>query len=332
MKPIQTRLMLFSVVLALCAMSNFGALAQGQGPRQVGILWMANEDTVRPLQEAVAAGLRDHGYEVGRDIVLHARHARGDTSRLPALAEELIALKPDVVLAIQITAVAVKEKSTTTPIVLLTSANPVAAGLAQSLERPGGSVTGLTVSFDDLAEKQIELLTELSPKMARLALLVDPGVAPQARASYEQAVRKLAQVKGFAPTLVTLPGASELDKAFAEIKDQRADALLVAPSGLTNQLSGEIAAKAQQLKLPVIAGAGTQQAERGMLMSYGPNIEDSYRYATKYVDRILKGAKPEDLPIERYSRYELVINMKTAKTMGVEIPQSLRPRANRMIE
>jgi putative ABC transport system substrate-binding protein len=309
-----------------------GVLAQGRAPRRIGILWITNEDTVKLLRDAVEAGLRDHGYMPGRDFVLEERYGRSDPTRLPALAEELIARKPDVILAVEITARALIAKTTSIPIVLLTSTNPVAAGLAQSLARPGGNVTGLSSSFDETIAKQVEVLTELSPRMARVALLLDSTTTPTTRASFDEAVRKAAQAKGLTAVAVAMGNASELDRAFEEMKAQRAEGLIVPQSGIANQYRREIAEKARQAGLPAVSAGGTQHAELGMLMTYGVNFQQSYRYAGSYVDRILKGAKPGDLPIEQYGRYELVINLKTAKAMGLKVPQSLLLRADRVIE
>jgi putative ABC transport system substrate-binding protein len=309
-----------------------GALAQARTPRRIGILWITNEDTVKLLRDAIEAGLRDHGYVPGRDVVLEERYGRSDPARLPALADELLALKPDVILGVEITARALIAKTTSIPIVLLTSTNPVAAGLAQSLARPGGNVTGLSSSFDETIAKQVEVLTELSPRMTRIALLLDSTTTPSTRARFEEAVRKAARAKGLTAIAVAMGSASELDRAFDEMKAQRAEGLIVPQSGIANQYRREIADKARQVALPAVSAGGTQHAELGMLMTYGVNFQHSYRYAATYVDRILKGAKPGDLPIEQYGRYELVINLKTARAMGLKLPQSLLLRADRVIE
>jgi putative ABC transport system substrate-binding protein len=208
----------------------------------------------------------------------------------------------------------------------------VAAGLARSLARPGGNVTGLSSSFDDTIAKQVEVLTELSPRMARIALLLDSTTTPTTRARFDETVRKVAQAKGLTAVAVALGNASELDRAFDEMKSQRAEGLIVPMSGIAYQHRREIADKARQVGLPAVSAGGTQHAELGMLMTYGVNFQQSYRYAVRYVDRILKGAKPADLPIEQYGRFELVINLKTARAMGLKVPQSLLLRADRVIE
>ena len=323
------RRQILALVGALLAMSP--ALAQ-RSPRRIGALWITNEDTVRLLREAVVAGLRDHGYVPGRDVVIDDRYARSEPARLPSLAEELIALGPDVLLGVEITARALAAKTSSIPIVLLTSTNPVAAGLAQNLARPGGNVTGLSSSFDESIVKQVDLLAELLPKMKRLALMVDKTMTPTARSNVEQVVQKTALAKGLTPIVVYMADASELDRTFDALKSQRAEGLVLPQTALVNQIRREIAIKAQQSGLPAVSAGGTQHAEMGMLMTYGVNFLESYRYAMRYVDRILKGAKPADLPIEQYSKYQLVINLKTAKALGVQVPQSLLYRAERLIE
>jgi putative ABC transport system substrate-binding protein len=319
------------LVLVGALLATRRAFAQ-RSSKRLGALWITNEDTVKPLRDAVVAGLRDHGYMVGHDIVIDDRYAKSDQTRLPVLAGELIALKPDVLLAVEITARALVAKTSSIPIVLLTSTNPIAAGLARSLARPEGNVTGLSSSFDESIVKQVDLLVELLPKMKRIALLVDQTMPPAAKSNVEQVVRRTALAKGLTPIVVFMADASELDKAFEELKSQRADGLVLPQSGLVNQFRRELAVKAQQLGLPTVSAGGTQHAELGMLMTYGVNFLESYRYAMRYVDRILKGAKPGDLPIEQYSKFELVINLKTAKALGLTIPASVRLRADRAIE
>jgi putative ABC transport system substrate-binding protein len=314
---------------ALLAMRR--AFAQ-RSPKRLGALWITNEDTVKPLRDAVVAGLRDHGYMVGHDVVIDDRYARSDQTRLPALAGELIALKPDVLLAVEITARALVAKTSSIPIVLLTSTNPIAAGLVKSLARPGGNVTGLSSSFDQSIIKQVDLLLQLLPKIKRIALLVDQTMTPAAKSNDEQIFRRTALATGLTPIVVFMADASELDKTFKELKSQRTDALVIPQTGLMNQLRRETAAMAQQLGLPTVSAGGTQHAELGMLMTYGVNFLESYRYAMRYVDQILKGAKPADLSIEQYSKFEFVINLKTARALGITVPQSLLLRADRVIE
>jgi len=307
------------------------ALAQATRRFRVGCLWFTSESSAKPFVEAFLAGLLDLGYVPGRNVVLDMRYAGGDSGRLPALADELIALKPDVLVGIELAAIAMKPKTSTIPIVLPTSTDPVAAGLVQSLARPGTNVTGITASLDQVVAKHIELLTEIIPKISRVALLNDP-LAPAAP-RFERYARTAAAAKGLKLILVGASDAEGVRQAFATLERERAEGLVVATTGRAAQHRQEIIGHAGRLRLPCISALpAAAWAEAGGLVTYGPNTLASFRYSATFVVRILKGAKPAELPVEQSAKFEFVVNMRTAREIGVTIPQSVLLRADRVIE
>jgi len=312
------------------------ARAQPARRFRVGCLWSANEIVLRPFRAAFLAGLRERGYLMERNLTLDERYAEGNPGRYSALAEELIALKPDVLVGISAVAVALRRKTTTIPIVLIASVNPVADGLVQSLARPGTNVTGLSFRFAELVAKQFELLVEISPKIARVAFFnssIRPGDPGESSAAlYEQSARKAASDKGLTLVIVAANDVAGTRDAFAQLQSERVQGLVVAAAGPVLHVQDEIIAGARRLRLPSIGGLPAEFAATGGLATYGPNFLESYRYAASYVDRVLKGAKPAEIPVEQMAVFELVINMKTAKALGITIPQSILVRADRVIE
>jgi putative ABC transport system substrate-binding protein len=320
------------------AMLAWPALLLGQTAKRfrIGCLWVTNEASVKPLAEAFLAGMKDLGYVAGRDLVLDMRYAGGDNSRLPLLADELIALKPDVLLGIEPPAVVMRAKTTTIPIVLIASTDPVAAGLVQSLSRPGTNVTGMAYRFDELHAKHIELLTEIVPKMSRIALLNYAALPhePVARlaARYEEFARSAATAKGLTLVVASARDTQGVGHAFAELEKARPEGIVVVATGGTFALRHEIIAQARRLRLPSITSLPPSWAEAGGLLSYGPDFLKSFRYAANFVDRIFKGANPAEMPVEQPAIFELVVNLKTAREIGVTIPQSILVRADRIIQ
>ena len=312
------------------------ARAQPARRFRVGFLWAANENVVRPLRAAFLAGLSERGYLMDRNLTLDERYAEGNPGRYSALAEELIALKPDVLVGISSVAVAMRSKTTTIPIVLIASVNPVADGLVQSLARPGTNVTGLSFRFAELVAKQFELLVEMSPKIARVAFFnssVGPGDPGESSAAlYDQSARQAASAKGLTLVIVSANDVGGARKAFERLKSERVQGLVVAPAGPIQHIRNEIIAGARSLRIPSVSGLPAEFAETGGLATYGPNFLESYRYAASYVGRVLKGAKPAEIPVEQMAVFELVINMKTAKALGITVPQSILVRADRVIE
>jgi putative ABC transport system substrate-binding protein len=276
--------------------------------------------------------MKEHGYDVGRNLIVDSRYAEGDAARYPALVDEVIALKPDVLIGANTdVAIVMKSRTTSIPIVLGTTYDPVGAGLAQSLARPGGNVTGTSLQIDELSAKHIEMMAEVLPRMRRVALLIDVS-APQALAErYERLANTTAAARGLALQVHRVDSLEEIREAFRLLEVRRADALLVGPSPRFNALRREISQSAANIRLPSI-GFVEEYAQDGGLMSYGASFVEALRRAAYYVDRILKGAKPSDLPIEQPTKFFLVINARTAKALGIRIPASILQPADRVIE
>ena len=275
--------------------------------------------------------LGELGYVEGRNLIIERRYADGDVERLPALARELLTAKVDVIIAVGAVAVrACKEASTTLPIILFGNFDPVALGLVPSLARPGGNVTGVVFAPDGtLAGKQLELLKSVVPRATRMAYLA-PSDANPANNLQAREARDAAAVLGIELVVVALQG-GDYAQAFAVIVAQRAQALFVAASPRFETDRKQIIELAAKHRLPAIYEWRRQVVDGG-LMTYSTSQYGLYQRLASYVDRILKGAKPGDLPIERPTRFELVINLKTAKALGLTIPQALLLRADEVIE
>jgi putative ABC transport system substrate-binding protein len=275
--------------------------------------------------------LRDHGWIEGKNLIVDYRSAEGRAERLSALAAELVTLKPDLLVgpSPQV-ALALKSATATIPIVFVAVFDPVAIGLVQSLSRPGGNVTGLaTYVPGDWVAKRIEILRELVPGASNIALLVNPG-NPMHKLMLAEEVPDTARNLGVALPVVEATAADELDTAFASAVAQQADAMIVFGDNLTNQEAPRVTALAANHHLPAIYLL--RQFANGGLIVYGPDIADLLRRAGGYVDKILNGTKSADLPVERPTKFELVINLKTAKGLGLTVPPSLLVRADEVIE
>jgi putative ABC transport system substrate-binding protein len=324
--------------LALCAvLFAFGSYAQAQSkiPR-VGILFIGGRD--QPHLEAFKQGLRERGYSEGKNIVLDYRYAEGKVDRLPALATELVQLKVDVIVTTSgNSARAAAQATKTIPIVLTTGADPVKSGLADGLAKPGHNVTGLSIIEEDLSGKRVEILKETFPKMTRLAYLWNPIAVSYSAAdttsgnpSYDEA-EKITKTVGVQLLPYKVRSLAEIEKAFANMPKVRPQALLVLQSPVMTLNSKRIVELALEQHLPGMYPSN-QFAQEGGLIAYGPVIADLYRRAATYVDKILKGAKPADLPVEQPTKFELDINLKTAKQIGLTMPASTLARADRVIK
>jgi putative ABC transport system substrate-binding protein len=281
--------------------------------------------------EAFRQGLRDLGYVEGQNIAIESRWAEGQYDRYPALAADLVRSKVDVIVAQSGAATQAAQQATRTiPIVMSLVNDPVGSGLVASLARPGGNVTGLTIISPDLVGKQLQLLKEVVPEVSRVALLRHPD-NPASAAQLREA-EAAARALGVRLQTLEARGPQEIDSAFAAMTRERAGALLIIPDAIFVNQRRQIAELAAKRRLPSIYGGTTGYAEAGGLMVYGPNPLDLKRRAATYVDKILKGAKPGDLPVEQPTKFELVINLKTAKALGLTIPQSLLLRADEVIE
>ena len=299
---------------------RIGYLAQGSG---------SGAASLRPL-EGFRQGLRELGWVEGQNIVIEYRYAEGRIDRLPRLADELIQLKVDVIAASPTgAALAARNASRTIPIVGMSLTEPVELGLVASLARPGGNVTGVTYGVDtDIFGKQLGLLREAVPKVRRVAVLSNPSPAqPLIIRNITAAARSL----GLQLQLLEAREPGEFDGAFAAMAKEHAGGLLVVGDSMFFLHRARLADLAVRHRLPSMS-TQTQWVEVGGLMSYAASLPELYRRAAIYVDKILKGAKPADLPIEQPTKFELVINLKTAKALGLTIPQSLLLRADQVID
>jgi putative ABC transport system substrate-binding protein len=321
---------LFRLIAIAVALMVGAALASAQQPQtipRVGILFIGGRD--QPHLEAFKQGLRERGYVEGKNIALEYRYAEGREERLPELAAELVQVKVDViVVTADISAQAAQRATKTLPIVV-TTGDPVTWGLAESLAKPGGNVTGLSVLLADLSGKRVEILKETFPKLTRVAALWNPTgrvASPVFKETSAAAQALSLQLHSF--EVQTL---QDIEKALVEIPKLRSSALLVLLTPLVTLHSKRIVELALKQHLPGMYPT-RQFAEEGGLMAYGPLIGDLYRRAATYVDKILKGAKPADLPVEQPMRFEFIINLKAAKQIGVTIPPNVLARADKVIK
>ena len=302
----------------------------GKIPR-VGIVWIASFSQVARLHDAFLRGLRDAGYIEGRNMVVEVRTADGNTARLPGLVGELLRSNVDVIVAPSTAmASAAKAATTSVPIVMANVTDPESAGLVASLRQPGGNVTGLANLSSDLSGKYLELLKETLPGLSRVAVLWDPRTASLYRTGVESAARTL----GLTLHILDVRTGDEVENALARAaRSGDGAAVFMGPASQPFLFSSRhrLVAAALKHRLPTV-NPTPFWVEAGGLMSYGVDGADQYRRVAVFVDKILKGAKPADLPIEQPTKFELVINLKTAKALGLVIPQSLLLRADRVIE
>jgi len=283
-----------------------------------------------PRMQAFYQSLREFGWVEGQNVVFERRYAEGQYGRLSALATELARLNVDVILTASTPpAQAAKSATASIPIVILDPGDPVATGLVTSLAWPGGNVTGVSSIAPDLAAKRLEMLKEAAPKTSRVAVLFNAAIPPAEIAMKE--LRAAAQVLGLRIESVAVQGPKGFEEAFGTITQDRADGLIVFPDPLTFTNQDLIVNFAAKSRISSLFGA-KEFVEIGGLMSYGPSYPGMFRRGAYYVDKILKGAKPADLPLEQPTKFELVINLKTAKALGLTIPQSILIRADEVIQ
>jgi ABC-type uncharacterized transport system substrate-binding protein len=319
-----------SAILIAVLVLAVAIMAEAQQPKKIsriGILFIGSRN--QPHLAAFKQGLRERGYTEGKNITFEYRYAEGKEDRLPALAAELVQLKVDViVVTADVSAQAAQQATKTIPIVV-TTGDPVAWGLAESLAKPGSNVTGLSVLLADLSGKRVEILRETLPKLTRLATLWNP-VERVGRPVFEETT-VAAQALSLHLHSFEVQTPEDIEKAFVEIPKLRPNALLVILSPLVTLHSKQIVEMALKQHLPGMYPT-RQFAEEGGLMAYGPLIGDLYRRAATYVDKILKGAKPADLPVEQPTKFEFVVNLKTAKQIGVTIAPNVLARADKVIK
>jgi putative ABC transport system substrate-binding protein len=283
--------------------------------------------------EAFRQGLRDLGYVEGRNLVIEYRDAEGKFERLPALAADLVALNVDVIVAPNTVGVlAAKQATRTLPIVFATAGDPVTSGLVTSLARPGGNVTGLSLLAPELVGKCLELLTQAVPGVSRVAVLWEPGaVGERTDRDMLKAAEVAARALGVRLQFVEARGPADFDRAFSDMTRARAGALTVLGSTMFGTERRHLVDLAAKHRLPAVY-PWREFVDAGGLMAYGTNVADLYRRAATYVDKILKGTTPADLPVEQPTKFEFVINLKTVKALGLTIPPSLLLRADEVIQ
>jgi putative ABC transport system substrate-binding protein len=310
----------------------FFAFAQMSARHPLVAILVAGSSTnvSRDVLNGFAEGMRGLGYVEGRDIEIVYRFANNDPARMPELARELTQLMPAVFVTGTIAGTfAIKQATAAVPIVNPALTDPVGFGLVQSQARPGGQVTGIMATLDSLLGKQLELVRELVPGATRIGMLVN--VSNPGNVFHLKAAKAAAMALGITLVPIEVRRPEDIDAAFNTLAQERAELLLIIPEALFLNERQRIVALAAVARLPTIYGS-RDLAEAGGLMSYGTNVRDGFQRAAAFVDKILKGAKPGDLPVEFPAKLELVINMKTAKTLGLTIPSTLLARADEVIE
>jgi putative tryptophan/tyrosine transport system substrate-binding protein len=304
------------------------AQQSGKIPRIAYFVIAPLGETPSPERVAFLAGLRALGWIEGQTIAIEYRSAKWHAELFDDLAQELVGMNVDIIVAAGPDALirAAKEATSTVPIVMAASGDPVGERFVASLARPGGNVTGISLMIPELGPKRLELLKEVVPRVARLAVIWSPAGQRELRVT-----RAAADKLRLALKLIEVRNADDLARAFAVLEKERPDALTMLFDGLTSGYRGLVGDFAKKHKLPTVFGA-REFAEAGGLISYAPDIADGFHRAATYVDKILKGAKPADLPVEQPTKFELVINLNTAKAIGLTIPQSVLARANHVIE
>ena len=319
----------FLALLLLIAPLAVEAQQGGKVPR-VGILWPYSPSIGSVFVDAFRQGLHGLGYVEGRNIVLEERWAEGNLDRLPSLATELVGGNVDIIVTATTPAVRAAQQATKRiPIVMTLVTDPVDSGIVASLARPGGNVTGLSLMHPDLSGKRLALLKELMPNLSRVAVFWSSSTPsyPLVLRETEAAARAL----GVQLRVVEVHGPTDFDNAFSAITRERVGALVVLPDAMFRNQQRRILDLAAKNRLPAMYWS-RELVDAGGLMAYGANIPDSYRQAAHVVDKILKGAKPGDIPIEQPEKFELIINLKTAKALGLTVPLPLLLRADQVIE
>ena len=311
--------------------------AQAQQPAKIpriGVLLSGSPSNAPHRIQAFQQGLRELGYVDGKSIIIEYRYAGGKLEPLPDLVDNLVRLKLDVIVTDTSNAAqAAKNATKTIPVVFTTANDPVGDGQVASLARPGGNLTGFSILALELNAKRLELLKEVAPKITRVTFLTGSAITPRQRAVSEQRFKEAeADAKGLSMRLQFLgaKGADDLDSAFDTAKRAGAQAVLVHPSTFTATNRARIIELAVKHRLPAIYSS-MEAAEAGGLMSYGPDIVDNYRRAAGYVDKILRGSKPADLPVQQPMKFEFAINLKTARQIDLTIPPNVLARADRVI-
>jgi putative ABC transport system substrate-binding protein len=325
------------IFLALCSLllAPFSAVGAQQPKKVPRIGFLSAGDAARQSTpaDAIRLALRDLGHIEGQNIVIEYRYAEGKRALYPEIAAELVSLKVDIIVVTggNVLVRAAKNATKTIPIVMVgAGADPVGAGLVESLARPGGNVTGITNLSGQLSGKRLELLKEAVPKLVRVAVLYDPAT-PDSVVEVTEVLPVAARALGLTIQPWEVRGTDGFEKVVAALNKERPDGIYVTPSPLMNANHKRIADFVLKNRLPSVSDRRTG-VDAGGLMSYGADLSDSYRRVATYLDRILNGAKPADLPVEQPTKFELVVNLKTAKQIGLTIPQRVLARADKVIK
>jgi putative ABC transport system substrate-binding protein len=330
-KRVKKKIFLFLAAAFSLFSVDPAAAQQPKNVLRIGYLMPSDAATDSTRAEAIRLALRELGYIEGQNIAIEYRYAKGKRDQHPELAAELVRLKVDIIVTTGVgPTLAAKNATKTIPIVMNLSADPVAAGLVESLARPGGNVTGLTTLGRDLGGKRLELLKEAVPKVARVAVLYDPAT-PASVIDLKEVLPAAARALRLTIQPWEVRAADDFERVFAALSRERPDGLYVTPGPLLRANEKRIAGFALKSRLPSTYNY-KEAVDAGGFMYYGADQVDSYRRVATYVDKILKGAKPADLPVEQPTKFELVINLKTAKQIGVTIPQSMLYRADKVIK
>ena len=327
---IYRRAFVASLIIGLLLPAPSGGQAQASRTYRVAFLGPFSTPEGLAYREAFFEAMRDLGYIEGRSVIYDVRTSDRDRVRVAELVDELIALKPDVLVSDGNAGQVLREKTTSIPIVLTASADPVGQGFAQSLRRPGMNVTGVSLLMDQLPGKHIDMMREIRPRLTRVGMLVDATAKVGCNIVEEnarEAARRIGAIFGSYP----VANRHEIELAFSQIMKERPDVLLPCPTALLFNNRDLLYENAVRLRIPFTSFV-TASLPLGVLFAYSANFADGYRKAAAYVDKILRGARPGDLPFEQPAKFDLVINLKTAKAMGLTIPPSLLARADQVIE
>jgi putative ABC transport system substrate-binding protein len=325
------KLFVLVAIASVILVAPFSEAQKASKVSRIGFLSPQERASNRPLTEAFLIGLRELGYVEGQNIAIEYRWADGNFERLPELAADLVRLKVDVIVAgVTQATLAAKNATKTIPIVMVAVGNPVDAGLIASLARPGANVTGTSTMADEVAGKQLELLKETVPKISRVAALWNPANPIYQKLQLRE-VEATARLLNVRLQKLEARNPKQIDQAFAAIIKERTRAIMVFGDPLFNIQRKQIVDLARKHRLPAVS-SNAVFADAGLLMTYGPSFPESYRRAATYVDKILKGAKPAEIPVERPTKFEFVINLNTANKIGLTVPQSVLFRADRVIQ
>jgi putative ABC transport system substrate-binding protein len=323
----------FILAFALCLFA-WSPSADAQQPRKVPLVAILSDESqslgAKTFEPPFAQGLRDLGWVEGQNLTLERRYAAGNNELLSSFARQLVGVRPDVIFAIGTPAAqAAKIATETIPIVFARSADPIGFGLVATLARPGGNLTGLSDQVAETAAKRLELLIMAVPDAKRIGVLWDPSFPPAGAAVGE--IQRAAKSLNREVVPVEVRAPEGFEPAYRALAEKRAGALMEEPSTLFAENLQQIADLAAKARFPAM-GVGRRWVEAGILMSYAPDDTNRYRRVAAYVDKILRGAKPADIPVEQPTKFELVVNLKTAKALGLTVPQSILARADEVIE